>query len=76
MTDKLINRRKNNDRRNGEDRRKIIRRSSDVYPPLNSNEWKIILYDNLEHFAEKYLISLSELKILLEDLITQKDNHE
>lgn len=76
MTDKLVDRRKTKDRRDGEDRRKMIRRKSDIYPPLNSDEWKIILYDNIQHFADKYLISLSELKLLLEELITQKDKHE
>lgn len=76
MADELINRRKTKDRRNGVDRRAKIRRMSDIYPPLNSDEWKVILYDNIEHFANKYLISLSELKILLDDLIEKKEKNE
>jgi hypothetical protein len=76
MTDKIIERRKSTDRRKGGDRRRAPRRMSDVYPPPNSQEWKRILYDNIEHFANKYVISLTELSMLVGELIDLKDKNE
>lgn len=77
MNDQIVERRsKKTDRRKGGDRRKGPRRMSDVYPPPDSEEWKKILFDNIQHFADKYVISLSELRLLVDELISLKDKHD
>ena len=77
MTDMVVDRRQAEfDRRSGEDRRKIPRRFSDVYPPPNSDEWKRILFHNIDNFAERYMVSLPELGMLVNELIEAKEKHE
>lgn len=73
MPEKLIERRNRNDRRKGEDRRKAPRRMSEVYPPPNTEEWKNILFHNITDFSQRYMISLSELKMLIDELIETGD---
>lgn len=75
MTDEIQNRRKT-DRRGGGDRRKVPRRLSDVYPPPNSEKWKHIVLNNIQAFADQYMISLSELKELISELADKKDYHD
>lgn len=68
MSDQLIDRRKKNDRRSGIERRKIPRRMGDVYPPLNSEEWRKIIENKIRDFAKRHLLSLNELKMIMENM--------
>lgn len=77
MADQIVERRSiKTDRRKGGDRRKGPRRMSEVYPPPNSEEWKKILFSNIDDFANRYMISLSELGLLINELISLKEKHE
>lgn len=68
MSDQIIDRRKKKERRSGEDRRKCPRRMGEVYPPPNSDEWKKIVKGKIKDFMDMHMMTISELKLLLEEI--------